>query len=118
MGSSGSMLSFYLIAGTALLGYLFSPAILTILFAARSWRTLAHPWGYLAVSLLVLYALDVFLAYLAAPIGIGIHGVRAGTPPPGLFQRYAIEIRIFGALAILVVCSIAFLRLLRSVWSQ
>jgi len=118
MSSSGSTLSFYLMAGVTLFGYLFAPAVLTIFFAKRSWRVLAHPWGYLVVGLFVLYGLDVLLAYLAFPIGIGIHGVRPGTPPPGFLERYALELRIFSSLAILIVCSITFLRFLRSAWSR
>jgi hypothetical protein len=121
MGSSGSMFSFYLMAGAivlALLAFLFAPAALIIVFTRRSWRGLAHPWGYLTASFLVLYGLDLLLAYLAFPIGIGIHGVRPGDPPPSFIERHALELRTYGALAILIACSIAFLRFLRFIWSK
>jgi hypothetical protein len=121
MDSTGSMFSFYVMAGAlvlALLAFLFAPAVLIIFFARRNWQRLAHPWGYLAASFLILYGLDLLLAYLSFPIGIGIHGVHSGDPPPSFIERHALELRTYGAVAILIACSITFLRLLRFVWSK
>ncbi len=118
MVSERSILLAQLVTATTLLAFVVSPVVLVVVFATRSWRTLANPWGYIAVSFVVLYGLALTLAYLAFPIGVGIAGVRPGTPPPGFLERHALEIRIYGSLIALIALSIVFLRYLRMFWSK
>jgi hypothetical protein len=115
------LLVYYLVILGPSLAFVISPAALVAVFAARGWRSLASPWGYIGVSVLVLYGLAVVFIYLAFTLvvsftGMGIYASRA--TPRFLFEQYSIPVCVYASLAAFFACSIGFLRYLRSLWSK
>jgi len=110
---------YFVILGPSLT-FVISPAVMIAVFATRSWRSLASPWGYIGVSVLVLYVLAVVFAYLAFLLAVSFTSIGVGVnpPPPPLFERYGIPAGVYVSLAAFVVFSIALLRYLRSIWSK
>jgi hypothetical protein len=110
---------YFVFLGPAL-AFAVSPAVLIAAFAARSWRSLASPWGYIGVSILVLYLLAVVFACLGFVLAVDFTtlGVGVNPPPPPIFERYGIPVSVYACLVAFVACSIAFLRYLRSMWSK
>ena len=116
-----TILSYYyfVFLGPAL-AFVFSPAIMIAVFATRSWRSLASPWGYVGVSVVVLYVLAAVFACVASVLAVDFTTLSVGVspPPPPIFERYGIPVAVYASLAALVAISIAFLRYLRSTWSK
>jgi hypothetical protein len=115
------LLIYYFVILGPFLAFVISPAVLIAVFAARGWRSLASPWGYIGVSVLVLYVLAVVFLYLAFALvvsftGMGIYASRA--TPRFLFEQYSIPFCVYASLTWFVACSIGFLRYLRSLWSK
>jgi hypothetical protein len=102
------------------LAFAASPVVMIAVFATRSWRSLANPWGYIGVSILVLYVLAVGFVCLAFVLAVDSTtlGVGVNPPPPPIFARYEIPVSVYGSVVAFVACSIAFLRYLRSMWSK
>jgi len=114
------LIYYFVILGPSL-AFVISPAVLITAFTARGWRSLASPWGYIGVSVLVLYVLAVVFIYLAFALvvsftSMGLYASRA--TPRFLFEQYSIPFCVYGSLAAFVACSIGFLRYLRSLWSK
>jgi hypothetical protein len=111
---------YYLVLLGPSLVFAVSPAVMTAVFATRSWRSLRSPWGYIGVSVLVLYVLAVVFACLAFVLAVDFTslGVGISPPPPPIFERYGIPVSVYVSLVAFVACSIGFLRYLRSMWSK
>jgi len=117
---SAVVIYYYLVLLGPSLAFVVSPAAMVALFVTRRWRSLASPWGYISVSVVVLYvmaAVFVCLAFLLAVSFTSI-GVGLSPPPPPLFERYGIPVAVYASLAAFLAFSIAFLKYLSSIWSK
>ena len=91
---SAVVIYYYLVLLGPSLAFVVSPAAMTALFVTRRWRSLASPWGYISVSVVVLYVMAAVFVCLAFPVAV------------------------YASLAAFLAFSIAFLKYLSSIWSK
>ena len=117
---SSVLIYYYFVILGPSLAFVVSPAVMVAVFARRSWRSLARPWAYISVSILVVYVMAVVFVCLAFVLARSFTtiGVGVNRPLPPLFERYGIPVSVYASLAWFFAFSIGFLRYLRSVWSK
>jgi hypothetical protein len=117
---SAVVIYYYLVLLGPSLAFVVSPAAMIAVFVARRWRSLASPWGYISVSVVVLYVMAAVFVCLAFLLAVSFTGIGVGVtpPPPPLFERYGIPVAVYASLAAFLAFSIAFLGYLSSIWSK